>query len=429
MENDQIHNLIADAIDDLQHVAVLWQIGVIVASLGLAWVLSRAIRGWFRSDQPGWEVGAAGINRALFPITALMFVLLGRSVLSHFFSVKILKVAVPLLLSMAAIRVAVYMLRYIFPQGRLVARFERYIGIVVWAALALHIMGWLPEVLSALDDLGFSVGRHRVSLLIILSSILWFSLTLLSAMWLGSFIEQRVMQASDLDLNMRVVLTKIIRALLIVVGVMVALPLVGIDITMLSVFSGAFGVGLGLGLQKIASNYVSGFVILLDRSIRPGDFVVIDNRAGNITRLTARYVVVKGLDGSEAIIPNETLVTQTVVNRSYTDRNTAVDMVVQVAYESDLRQVQQIMLDAIRGEPRVLAQPGPSVCLETFADSGVNMKAVFWIKDPENGQLGLKSNINFKIWDAFKQAGIEIPYPRRDIQLLNAAELTQVNAR
>lgn len=429
MENDQIHNLIADAIDDLQHVAVLWQIGVIVASLGLAWVLSRAIRGWFRSDQPGWEVGAAGINRALFPITALMFVLLGRSVLSHFFSVKILKVAVPLLLSMAAIRVAVYMLRYIFPQGRLVARFERYIGIVVWAALALHIMGWLPEVLSVLDDLGFSVGRHRVSLLIILSSILWFSLTLLSAMWLGSFIEQRVMQASDLDLNMRVVLTKIIRALLIVVGVMVALPLVGIDITMLSVFSGAFGVGLGLGLQKIASNYVSGFVILLDRSIRPGDFVVIDNRAGNITRLTARYVVVKGLDGSEAIIPNETLVTQTVVNRSYTDRNTAVDMVVQVAYESDLRQVQQIMLDAIRGEPRVLAQPGPSVCLETFADSGVNMKAVFWIKDPENGQLGLKSNINFKIWDAFKQAGIEIPYPRRDIQLLNAAELTQVNAR
>lgn len=429
MENEQIHNLIADAIDDLQHVAVLWQIGVIVASLGLAWILSRAVRGWFRTDQPGWEVGAASINRALFPITALMFVLLGRSVLSHFFSVKILKVAVPLLLSMAAIRVAVYMLRYVFPQGRLVTRFERYIGIVVWAALALHIMGWLPEVLSALDDLGFSVGRHRVSLLIILSSILWFSLTLLSAMWLGSFIEQRVMQASDLDLNMRVVFTKIIRALLIVVGVMVALPLIGIDITMLSVFGGAFGVGLGLGLQKIASNYVSGFVILLDRSIRPGDFVVIDNRAGNITRLTARYVVVKGLDGSEAIIPNETLVTQTVVNRSYTDRNTAVDMAVQVAYQSDLRQVQQIMLEAIRSEPRVLAEPGPSVCLEAFADSGVNMKAVFWIKDPENGQLGLKSSINFKIWDAFKQSGIEIPYPRRDIQLLNAAELTQVNAR
>ncbi|WP_137939424.1 mechanosensitive ion channel domain-containing protein [Chitinivorax sp. B] len=423
----EIHNLIVEAAEDLGRVDVLWQIGVLLASLALAWLATRLLRGSVKSEAANWEAGLGSFKRALFPLSALLFVWLGKMVLGNFYSVRILKVAIPLLVTLAAIRVAVYMLRYIFPHRNWLKRFERWIGVVVWCTVALYMVGWLPDVLNLLDDLGFSFGKHRISLLIVLSSLLWFTVTLLGAMWLGSFIEQRIMKADDLNMNMRVVMTKVARAVLMVLGILIALPLIGIDITMLSVFGGAFGVGLGLGLQKIASNYVSGFVILLDRSIRPGDFVVIDNKVGNITRLTARYVVVRSLDGSEAIIPNETLITSTVVNRSYTDKNLLIELPIQVAYQSDLDKVREIMFEAVKSEPRVLTTPEPSVALESFGESGINMKALFWISDPENGQLGLKSTINFKIWNAFKQAGITIPYPRREVTVLNQSVEDKLN--
>ncbi|MBB5018359.1 small-conductance mechanosensitive channel [Chitinivorax tropicus] len=415
----EIHNLIMEAAKDVGHIDLLWQSGVLALSLLLAWLVTRLMRGTVNAESANWEAGVGSFKRAFFPLSALLFIWIGKTLLSGFYSVRLLKVVIPLLATWAAIRVAVYMLRYIFPNRNWLKRFERWIAVLVWCSVALHMVGWLPDVMDMLDDLSFTFGKHRISALIVLSSLLWFSVTMLAAMWLGSFIEQRIMKADDLNMNMRVVMTKVARALLMVLGVLVALPMIGIDITMLSVFGGAFGVGLGLGLQKIASNYVSGFVILLDRSIRPGDFVIIDNRVGNITRLTARYVVVRSLDGSEAIIPNETLITSTVVNRSYTDKNLLIELPIQVAYQSDLDQVREIMLEAVQSEPRVLVAPEPSVALESFGESGINMKATFWIRDPENGQLGLKSAINFKIWHAFKAAGIEIPYTRREVTILN----------
>jgi small-conductance mechanosensitive channel len=310
------------------------------------------------------------------------------------------------------------MLRQVFAPGSALAGTERAIAWAVWISVALYISGLGLEAGDFLDDVAFHVGKQRISLLLVLHGLLTVAVTLLVALWLGSALERRIMGMQALDASLRVVLTKILRAAVIVLGVLIALPLVGIDLTVLSVFGGALGVGLGLGLQKIASNYVSGFIILLDRSVRIGDNITVDNRSGQVTEITTRYVVLKSPDGTEALIPNDTLVTSTVVNQSYTDRKLRVAIPVQVSYRSDLEQAMAILVDAARRQPRVLADPEPSVALKEFADSGINLELGAWISDPEEGRIGLVSAINLEIWREFRRQGIEIPFPQREVRLL-----------
>jgi small-conductance mechanosensitive channel len=255
-------------------------------------------------------------------------------------------------------------------------------------------------------------------LLTILSGILSVLVTVLAAMWLGRVLENRVMATEHLDMNLRVVLSKLFRALLVVLGILVALPLAGIDITVLSVFGGALGVGIGLGLQKIASNYISGFIILIDRSIHPGDVLTVDNRFGTVSQLTSRYLVLRNSDGTEAIIPNDTLITSTVINHSYSNREMRIGIPVQVSYQSDLDQAMSIMRQAAESHPRVLKDPEPKTFLKAFGENGIDLELDIWINDPEEGQLNLRSDINLKIWRQFQAAGIEIPYPQRDIRII-----------
>ena len=207
--------------------------------------------------------------------------------------------------------------------------------------------------------------------------------------------------------------------MLLVLGVLFALQAVGIDLTLLSVFGGALGVGIGLGLQKLASNYIAGFTILLDRSIRLGDMITVDNRFGVVTKVTARYVVVRSLDGIEAIVPNETLVTTTVLNHSYSSRDVRIGVPVQVGYGSDLELALQLMAEAAHGEARVLKAPDPPAAFVVrFADSGIDLELGFWIDDPENGQGNLRSAINRAIWRAFRANGISIPFPQREVRII-----------
>jgi small-conductance mechanosensitive channel len=322
---------------------------------------------------------------------------------------------------MALVRLAVYALRKIFAPSGWLHSSERFIATAIWIGLALHLTGFLPEILDAMDELSFHAGKLKISLLTILSGILSILVTLMAAMWLGRVLETRVMATEHLDMNLRVVLSKLFNALLVVLGILVALPLAGIDITVLSVFGGALGVGIGFGLQKIASNYVSGFIILLDRSIHPGDSLTVDGRFGTVSQLTARYMVLKGLDGTEAIIPNETLISSTVINHSYTNRHIRVGISVQVGYQSDLERAMEIMKEAATQQSRVLADPETKVFLKSFGDNGIDLEMSIWINDPEEGQLGLKSDINLKIWRQFQAAGIEIPYPQRDVRIIGNA--------
>jgi small-conductance mechanosensitive channel len=243
--------------------------------------------------------------------------------------------------------------------------------------------------------------------------------TVLVALSLGRLLENRIMRTEGLDHSLRLVFSKITRALLVLFGIVVALPLAGIDITFLSVFGGALGVGLGFGLQKITANYISGFLILLDRSVRIGDLMTVDNRYGEITQISTRYTVLKALDGTEAIIPNETMISSVVVNHSFTNRKLRMNVPVQIGYGSDVQKAMAILVSIAQDNPRVLKERVPEAFLREFGDNGISLELVVWINDPEEGQLNLRSALNLEIWKKFQVEGIEIPYPRRDIRILN----------
>jgi len=218
------------------------------------------------------------------------------------------------------------------------------------------------------------------------------------------------------------VFSRLAKSLLVLFAVLIVLPLVGIDLTVLSVFGGAIGVGLGFGLQKIASNYVSGFIILLDRSIRIGDLITADNFYGEVKNITTRYVVVRALDGREAIIPNEMLITTTVLNHSYSNRQIRLAIPVQVAYKCGPEDAMRLMEAAAAQHPRALADPPPRAFLARFGDSGIELELGVWIGDPEHGTLDIRSELNLAIWRAFREAGIEIPYPQREVRVLAGAD-------
>ncbi|HTO45782.1 MAG TPA: mechanosensitive ion channel domain-containing protein [Burkholderiales bacterium] len=423
----EIHNLVLGLLADLHNINVLWQAGVLAASLGLAWWIARLIRGrlaMIPPAEPGgtMKISVGGLNRVVFPLCALLLVIVGRFVLHRFHQgLHLLDIAVPLLFSLMLVRVAVYVLRRAFGAGSPLRKWERAIAWTIWIGVALHITGLLPDVVDLLDSFGFHVGKQRISLLNILQALLSVGITVVVALWAGRTIEGRLMSAPALDLNLRVVLSKLAKTLLVIVAVLVALPAVGIDVTVLSVFGGAFGIGIGLGLQKIAANYISGFLILLDRSISPGALVTIEGRYGQITKLAGRYVVVKGMDGTESIIPNETVITSVVINHSYSDRRVRVDVPIQVSYESDVDRALELMLDAARSHSRVLADPAPAAQLKGFADSGVNLELYVWVPDPEAGTGNLRSDLMRALWASFKANDISIPYPQREVRILGNA--------
>jgi len=235
-------------------------------------------------------------------------------------------------------------------------------------------------------------------------------------------IETRIMTLQDLEINLRFAFAKIIRSVLVVTAVLIALPIVGIDITVLSLFGGAVGVGIGFGLQKVASNYISGFTILLDRSVSPGDLVTIEGFYGEVTKLTARCIVVRGQDGTEAIIPNEKVVTSTVINHSYSNRQVLMRIPVQISYNSNLETAMKLMLEAARSHPWVLKEPEPAARLTSFADDGMKLELMAWIEDPERGKLNLQSDLTLALYKGFAANEIEIPFPQRDVRIVGTVQ-------
>jgi small-conductance mechanosensitive channel len=423
MAENQIGRLLADLWSDLQEPAILWQAGALALCLLSAWWLSRLLQ-WRAPEQSAEAVkrGAAAFRRVVFPLLAMLLLLAGREVLRHWHSTNLLSVAIALFGALAGIRFAVYLLRLAFSQAAWLDVFERSIATLIWVALALHLTGLLPEIVAWLSEVELSVGKHSLSVWALLSAAFWIAVTLLLALWAGAALEARLMRAEGLHSSLRVVFGRLGRAVLLVAAVLVVLPLMGVDLTVLSVFGGALGVGLGLGLQKIASNYLSGFIILLDRSIRLGDMITADGQYGEVTRITTRYMVVRSLTGVEAIIPNDTLVTTTVLNHSYSDRRVRVALRVQVGYNSDIAEVLGIMTDIARGNVRVLKEPEPTAQVLQLAESGVELELGFWIDDPERGSQNVRSDISVALLVAFKARGIEIPYPQREVRLIGRQE-------
>lgn len=383
---------------------------VVGAGFLVGWLFSQPLKGKLPANlQPGaLKIGAGSVHRIAFPLAALIAVWAARFALTKWQPVPILNVAVPLIATFAALRLAIYLLRHALPPSAALKASERLIFYAVWGSVALYLTGVLPEVKAALEDVSFTANKQKITLFMILQALFWAIVTIFAALSLSRIIEQRVMAASGLDLSMRVFASKMIRALAVVVGVLIALPIVGIDITVLSVFGGALGVGLGLGMQKIASNYVSGFAILLDRSIRPGDLVTIADRHGIVTDIKTRYTVVKSLDGTEAIIPNDTVATTTVLNHSNSGRAVSVKLPFSLAHGSNVAAALTLATGCGKRQTRVLVDPAPATIITKLTETAIEAELVVWIADADQGSGALKSAIFEELICVFDENKIQL---------------------
>lgn len=417
----EFRSLLQNLTTEIQDVSILWQLGILLVCLGMAWFLQKPLSRYFSGTQIAEQmphISSRSAGWLLFPFIAMALVAAGKWGFSYIRPPHLLEIAIPLLFSLAMIRLIIHALRRGLPSQAWLRPWERAISWSIWIWLALHITGVLPDVLELLDSMALYAGKYRFSVPLLLQGILAFAISIVFALWLGGILESRIMLASSVSINQRIMLSKLVRTLLALLGVLIALQLVGVDITVLSVFGGALGVGLGLGLQKIASNYVSGFIILMDRSLHPGDMIMVDNHSGIVTSLTNRYVVLRGLDGVEAIVPNDTFITSTVTKQNHSDSRVRLALTTQISYDSDLETAMSIMLAAAKKQPRILSEPSPQILLKEFADNGIVLELGFWINDPGEGQSALRSDVNMQIWNEFRKHDIRFPFPQREVRIM-----------
>jgi small-conductance mechanosensitive channel len=411
-----------ELVAELTRPGAVAELAILAGCLVAAWIVVRLIRGRERPVASVW-FGNQIFDGVLFPVLALAFAYAARVALAGAIKPAVFKVAIPILISLVVIRLSVRVLGRTFPGVRWVRVVERSISWLAWIAVVLWITGVSPLVLDAMDDVRWKVGTTQMTLRNFVEGGVTAGIVLVLALWVSAAIERKLLSSgSGHDLSLRKIAANVVRALLLFFGLLLALSAVGIDLTALSVLGGAIGVGLGFGLQKIAANYISGFVILAERSLRIGDMVKVDTFEGRITDIRTRYTVIRSLGGREAIVPNETLITTRVENASLADPRVLVQSGVQVAYGSDVRALQPKLEAAIGAVARVIAEPAPSVQLAAFSADGMDLVVNFWIRDPENGQGNVKSEVNLAVLAVLDREGIEIPFPQRVVHAVVSRE-------
>ena len=404
-------NEFTQLIDDLRHPVVVLEWGLLLGSLLLAWLVTRALQGRGRDGASVW-LGERPLQGLLFPVCALALVYVSRVVLmQQHVQVAVLRIALPILMSLVVIRFMARVLSAAFPESSLVTWVERFVSWVAWLGAVLWITGWLPLVLTELESIHLNFGKTHLDVRTLLEGVVSSVLVLVSVLWLSSTLERRVLASAVQDLSMRKVAANALRALLLFVGLLMSLSAVGVDLTALSVLGGALGVGLGFGLQKLAANYVSGFVILIERSLRIGDHVKVDGFEGKVTDIKTRYTLIRAFNGRESIVPNELLIAQRVENLSLADPSILLTCNVTVAYGNDVPRVQQLLTAAAASCERVLQEPAPAAHLMQLGQDGLEFLVAFWIRDPDNGQTNVRSSVNIAILDALRAAQVEVPYP------------------
>ncbi|HEY2928209.1 mechanosensitive ion channel family protein, partial [Piscinibacter sp.] len=362
------------------------------------------------------------IDGVLFPVIALLLAFVARGLLPGWgVPPALFKLVIPLLVSLLVIRLTVRVLTAAFPTSRAMRVIERTVSWLAWIGVVLWITGVLPMLMEELDGIAWKLGATRISLRNVVEGSLSAIVVLVLALWISAAIEAQLIKGATTDLSIRKIAASATRALLLFLGLLLAMSAAGIDLTALSVLGGAIGVGLGFGLQKIAANYVSGFVILAERSLRIGDMVKVDNFEGRITDIRTRYTVIRSLGGREAIVPNEMLITSRVENSSLADPRVLLSTTVQVAYGTDVRALQAKLEAVMQRIPRVIGDPAPAVQLSAFAADGMELTLQFWIRDPENGQGNVKSEVNLAVLAVLNAEGIQIPFPQRVVHSIAVA--------
>ena len=401
-------------VDSLAQPESLLALGAFALCLVTAWLAVWALRRAFRDQDLSVLLGQRLIDGALFPALLLALIFGARTLLTQDRPIALFDILVPVCTSLALIRLGVKVLQVALGQQGVVRVMERTMSWLAWIAVVLWITGVLPLLLEELDRIQWKVGGSMLSVRTLIEGALTAGAVLIVALWVSSAIETRLLRsATGSDLSLRKVISNSVRALLLFVGLLLALSSVGIDLTALSVLGGAIGVGIGFGLQKLAANYVSGFVILAERSMRIGDMVRVDNFEGRISDIKARYTVIRAPTGRESIVPNEMLITQRVENLSLTDPKVGQSTVISVAYDSPVEEVMALLVAACTAQPRVLREPAPSASLSAFGADGLEFTVNYWIEDPDKGLLNLKSDIHRAILRSLQERAIEIPYPQR----------------
>ena len=431
MTPSSFSNILIDFWADLREPDVIWQIGTVTICLLVGWLISRGLRAVLTAREMHLRVvrlGVESFSRVLSPVVAVGLIALAKPLLARHYHINLLRLAIPLVASFALIRLTFYLLRRIFARsghaGNGLLIFEKVIAALVWVGVALYITGVWPDLIQMMDSIVVPIGRYKTSVLAIVQALLSVIVTLIVALWIGALLEERLMQVDSMHSSLRTVVARLSRAFLILVAVLVSLSLVGIDLTVLSVFGGALGVGIGLGLQKIIGSYVSGFVILLERSLAIGDMVTVDKYYGRVTKINTRYTVIRSLDGVETVVPNDMLISGPVQNYSLSDRILRLSTHVSISYDSDLEAVLLLLEVAAATVERVSTELPPAAMLIKFGADGLDLEIGFWIADPENGKTNVLSEVNKAIWKTLKLNRIQVPFPQREMRIVSEKQFT-----
>lgn len=411
--------------DEVLALSSLAQLLVIIGGLALSRVLAPLIKKWLnlildrvRLHGPMDRIGRIASPLA-FPIIWLVFQWLAVVIAAQAgWPNHLMRITMSLLAAWVVIRLASQFLRD--------PVWSKLLAVAAWSMAALNILGLFDAAIDLLDSLALTLGDLRISALTITQGILSLAVLLWLATFLSGIFERRIRAFPSLTPSVQVLFSKLLKIVLITIAIVAALRTVGIDLTAFAVFSGAVGVGIGFGLQKVVSNLISGVILLLDRSVKPGDVITLGDTYGAINTLGARYASVRTRDGTEFLIPNEDLITQQVVNWTHSNNVVRLKIPVGISYNADPHEAIQLCLAAADDVPRVVKDPKPNCLLMGFGNSSVDLELRIWINDPENGVANVKSQTLLKVWDAFKEAGIEIPFPQRDLHIKTAEGLSGV---
>lgn len=407
--------------------ASLLQLGAVAVAILLAWWVGRSARElWLRN--PEERKGLHGrITEGLLILSPHLTALVLTAAFGGFLhawnaQTAIIDTAITLTGLLLLIRLGFYLVRLAFGERSPIKGWGNTLSLIIWAALSLHVLGWFEPVVAALDSIGISAGSSRISVWSVLKLLFTVSLFILVAASIARWIERRLMSMHGLAMGMRIGVSKFTQAFLIGLSILLGLNAAGLDLTTLNVLTGAIGIGLGFGLQAIAANFVSGFVLLMDRSIKPGDVISFTGTTGTSTEgfgwvqeLRGRYVVVRDRDGVETLVPNQHLITNPVINWSYTDPRVRLKLPVRVSYKDDPEEALAVLLAAIENHPRVLRDPVPVSRLMGFNEYGFDLELRFWITDPQEGVNNVRSDVNRNIWRLFREHGFTIPVAQREV--------------
>ncbi len=415
--------------------SVLTELALIVLTLIAGAVLGMALRRRSRGIHYRtqialtWDYFAAQATLVVLPyIIELVLLLVARSALeaSHF-DVALLDGAIRLVGTYIIVRSGVLLFAASLGAKSWISNWEGRVALSIWLTLAAEYLGWLDPIIATLDSWGIAAGKSRITVWSVLKLLFILTGFVMVAAWISRWVERRLKKLSGVAPSTRIGIAKFANAFLIALSILMGLNAAGVDLTALTVLTGAIGLGLGFGLQSIAANFVSGFVLLMDRSIKPGDVISLSGQTGTSTEnfgwvqeLRGRYVVVRDRDGVEMLVPNQQLISNAVINWSYTDPRIRLKLPIRISYGDDPELALRVLLTACENQPRVLREPPPVSRLMHFSDSGIELELRFWISDPQEGVNNVRSEVNRAIWRLFKEYKLTMPLAQREIRMISA---------